>query len=139
MAILRKNIISSMYYGAPEVIIKRAKELRKNQTPAEKKIWDVLGAKRMLGLHFRRQHPIDWYIADFYCHTIRLVIEVDGPIHEEIERSEYDLNREAQLDRYDIQVIRFANQQVHDSFEEVKKIIELVCRDLIDKYKDETP
>ena len=61
--------------------IKRAKELRKNMTPAEKMLWQQLRAKRFNGLKFRRQQIIEGFIVDFYCHFLCLVIKNDGKIH----------------------------------------------------------
>jgi very-short-patch-repair endonuclease len=61
-------------------------------------------------LRFRRQHPIDIFIADFYCHEARLVIEIDGDIHN--YSIEYDDGREAEIEKYNIKVIRFSNDQV---------------------------
>jgi very-short-patch-repair endonuclease len=59
----------------------RAQELRQEMTPAEAKLWQHLRAKRLNGLKFRWQHPLGPFIADFYCHAHRLVIEIDGDIH----------------------------------------------------------
>ena len=75
----------SMFYNAKPHIFEKAKMLRKNMTEAEQKLWGKLKREKMLGLRFRPQHPIDIFIADFYCHPIKLVIEVDGGIHQ-IER-----------------------------------------------------
>ena len=61
--------------------VQRAKELRRQMTPEENILWQYLRANRLHGLHFRRQQIIDGFIADFYCHASRLVIEVDGKIH----------------------------------------------------------
>ncbi len=66
-------------------------------TPEEIKLWDYLRGKRICGLRFRAQHPIDRYIVDFYCHPIKLVIEVDGRIHKSKDRMEYDIGRETDL------------------------------------------
>ena len=62
-------------------ILKRAKELRKEMTPAERCLWNRIRANRLGGWHFRRQQIINGFIIDFYCHKAELVIEVDGPIH----------------------------------------------------------
>ncbi|WP_369426718.1 endonuclease domain-containing protein [Waterburya agarophytonicola] len=61
--------------------IKRAKELRQNMTPVEKILWDYLRAKRLNNLKFRRQQIIEEFIVNFYCHSLGLIIEVDGEIH----------------------------------------------------------
>ena len=84
MAKVGKTRENAMYYGASPLIIKRAKELRQIQTPAEVRLWQILEAKQIYGLHFRRQHPVGKYIVDFYCHSIKLAIEIDGKIHNQI-------------------------------------------------------
>ena len=81
-------------------------------TEAETILWNELKNRKFNGLKFRRQHPIQQYIADFYCHEKRLVIEVDGDIHNGGDQNEHDLNRSAELDRLGIRVIRFSNEQV---------------------------
>ena len=70
-----------MFYGAAPIIHKQARELRKRQTKAEKVLWDFL-TNHKLQVKFRRQHPIGKFIADFYCHNLKLVIEADGEIHQ---------------------------------------------------------
>jgi very-short-patch-repair endonuclease len=71
-----------MYFGAKPAIFKLAKELRKAETEAEKILWSKLNRNQILNLQFRKQHPINIFIADFYCPKIKLVIELDGSIHE---------------------------------------------------------
>ena len=72
-----------------------------------------------MGLKFRRQHPLHFYIADFYCHEQRLVVEIDGEMHEQEQLKEHDENSTAELEKYGIRVIRFTNKQVINSIEEV--------------------
>ena len=74
-------------------------------TVAEDRLWEQLKEKKLLGLRFRPQHPIDIFIADFYCHPLKLIIEVDGGIHKSIEQKEYDLGREGELEIWGIRVI----------------------------------
>ncbi len=76
-------------------IFTRARELRQPQTPAERKLWSRLRNQRLGGFKFRRQHPIDRFIVDFYCATCHLVVEVDGDSH--TEQAEYDAARTAWL------------------------------------------
>lgn len=73
-------------------------------------------------MRFRRQHPIDIFIADFYCHTARLVIELDGEIHK--KQIEYDNGRTAEIEHFDIKVLRFKNSEVENNIEKVVKHIE---------------
>jgi very-short-patch-repair endonuclease len=95
----------------------RAKELRRDLTPAERMLWSLVRANRLAGLNFRRQHPIGPYIADFYCHETQLVVEIDGESHEAtIER---DVNRTAFLQQYGISVFRVSNEDVLTNLEVV--------------------
>jgi len=71
----------SMFYRAPASIFKKAAMLRGNLTSAEVKLWQRLRGNQILGLRFKAQHPIDLYIADFYCHRAKVVIEIDGLNH----------------------------------------------------------
>ena len=83
----------NMFYGAGPIIFQRAEELRNKMTAAEKIIWDAIHINEW-HLKFRRQHPISDYIADFYCHEIKLVIEIDGDIHDDDEVKQMDETRE---------------------------------------------
>src|SRR4051794_32071831 len=76
-----RNIVRGQVVA--EEKIERAKELRQDMTPAEKRLWDCLRKNRLDGLHFRRQQVIDGFIVDFYCHAAALVVEIDGEIHEQ--------------------------------------------------------
>jgi very-short-patch-repair endonuclease len=113
-----------LFYGAKPSVFEKARELRKNMTEAETILWSALRRKNLDGHRFRRQHPIDRFIADFYCHKARLVIEVDGEIHNEDEQKEYDEGRNAELERYGLKVIRFTNEQVKNDLEKVVLEIE---------------
>ncbi len=111
-----------MFEGASHIIFENAKHLRKNMTDAEKVLWMYLKVG-IGGLKFRRQHPIGLYIADFYCHKIRLVIEVDGSIHEDAAIKKLDQARQNDLEKWGCNILRFTNQQVMNQIEEVRKII----------------
>jgi very-short-patch-repair endonuclease len=76
-----------------------------------------------LGLRFRRQHPIDIFIVDFYCHEARLVVEIDGAIHK--NQYEYDDGRAAEIEKFGIEIIRFTNEEVENNIGHVIKKIEL--------------
>ena len=115
-----------MYFGATPDVFKKAKELRKYETDAEKILWTKLNRNQILGLQFRRQHPIDRFIADFYCAKIQLVVEVDGSIHELPENKDYDIGRSEILNDFGITVIRFSNEQIINEIDKtiikIKKI-----------------
>ena len=99
----------------------RAKELRKNMTEAEKKLWKEY--LRSFPHRVLRQRPIDHYIVDFYCAKLKLVIEVDGCIHDNKNQGEYDKQRTLFLNAYELTVIRFKNEEVINEFERVCKDI----------------
>jgi len=96
----------------PEEIRKYARKLRQNQTDAEQLLWNFLRDRRFAGKKFRRQHPIDRYIIDFYCHEERLAVELDGGQHNENSRQRYDDQRSAFLKEQGIRVVRFWNNDV---------------------------
>ena len=112
-----------MYLGAPNVIFENAKALRANQTAAEIHLWDYLKLKP-LGFRFRRQHPIKLYIADFYCHSLKLIIEVDGEIHDLKEVKQNDNERQKFLEDEGIFFLRFTNDEIKQNFVNVKTKIE---------------
>ena len=125
----------SMFYNAKPHIFEKAKALRNDMTNSELTLWENLKEKQMLGLRFHPQHPIDIFIADFYCHPIKLVIEVDGGIHKTTDQREYDIGRTAELNYWDIEVIRFTNEEIENKINEVIKEIEKTCI----KRKSELP
>jgi len=94
-----------MFEGASHIIFENAKHLRKNMTDAEKVLWMYLKGG-IAELKFRRQHPIGLYIADFYCHKIRLVIEVDGSIHEDAAIKKLDEVRQSDLEKMGLQYFK---------------------------------
>ncbi len=102
--------MSDMHYGAGPAIFKKAKELRDNPTRAEEFLWEKIRRNQLSGFKFRRQHPIANFIADFYCHEVRLVVELDGSIHRKIEQKDYDNGREHELRTFGIKVLRFKNE-----------------------------
>ena len=94
-----------------------ARRMRMAQTPAEAALWDRLRGKKLEGLRFRRQHTIDRFVVDFFCSKAKLVVELDGPIHNFHERE--DTARQAHLLSHGIRVLRFRNEEVEQSVEEV--------------------
>lgn len=104
MAYLGKTIEREMYFGAKSDLFKLAIEMRKNPTHAEKVLWKHLKKLRLQGYTFRRQHPIDIFIADFYCHKIKLIIEVDGEVHYGDEAQEHDDGRTGELEKFGVKV-----------------------------------
>lgn len=112
-----------MFEGASHIIFANAKHLRKNMTDAEKALW-IHVKKDVLGLKIRRQHPIGIYIADFYCHKVKLIIEIDGSIHNSADNMQLDAQREADLISWGYNIIRFSNEYVLSKPEEAIRKIE---------------
>jgi very-short-patch-repair endonuclease len=113
-----------MFYGAKRKIFQNAEVLRSNMTISEKLLWERLN-KSQLGVRFKAQHPLDIFVADFYCHKFKLVVEIDGEIHN--KQKEYDEGRAAEMGNYNLKVIRFTNDQVLNEIdwvvEEIKKYL----------------
>jgi len=102
-------------------IFGRAKELHRNMSPAEAKLWKHLRAHRMGDVHFRNQHAIGNYIVDFCAPRRKLIIELDGSQH--LDQAEYDEERTKYLEARGYRVLRFWNNDVMDNTEAVLKVI----------------
>src|SRR5216684_2308851 len=95
----------------------KARELRKNPTEAEKKLWNHLRLRQLGGYKFRRQHPLGLYIVDFICLEKRLIIEVEGG--QDSEQVDYDEERTAWLEAQGFCIVRFWNNEVLNEIEMV--------------------
>lgn len=103
-----------------------ARELRQEETEAEKKLWNALRGKRLNGLKFRRQHPYERTILDFFCVEHQLVVELDGSIHDEPDQFASDEERTKYLNDYGLKIIRFHNEEILKDLPNVlQKIIEI--------------
>ncbi len=104
-----------MHHGARPKLFQYARNNRDNPTDTEAMLWDALRDKRLGNYKIRRQHPVDKYILDFYCHAKRLAIEIDGGYHCSSEQIVKDEARTRALSELGIRVIRFRNERVeHD-------------------------
>ena len=117
--------------------LEQAKSLRRRTTPAERRLWSALRGHRLAGLHFRRQQIIDGFIVDFYCHAARLVVEVDGPVHE--RQVEYDADRDAILAARELQILRFRNEEIMHNLDDVLERIRMACQARVDPLPDPPP
>ncbi len=109
-------------------LVERAREMRKNMTDAEKKLW--FGYLRNFKYRVLRQRPIDHFIVDFYCAELKLVIEVDGGQHFTENGLGYDNERTQILEGYGIKVLRFTNQDVLYNFSSVCDAIEYESKNI---------
>lgn len=120
------------------IILSRAREMRQPQTPAEATVWQNL-RNRNLKYKFRRQHPIDRFIIDFYCAEAKLLIEIDGESHLQKEQIEYDAARTEYLEDLGYKVIRFTNNDVRYSIHAVIDEIVQVVESRIELLKRNAP
>jgi very-short-patch-repair endonuclease len=104
--------------------ISSAREMRKNLTPPEARLWVALRGTALNGLRFRRQHPIGPFILDFYCHSARLAVEVDGMQHEHDDNPARDEQRDLWLERHGLTVLRVRASDVRDNLDGVLALIE---------------
>ena len=98
-----------------------AVQMRREITWSENLLWQHLRANRLAGLHFRRQQIIDGFIVDFFCHSAKLVIEVDGSVHH--KQQEYDAERSRILEVRQLHILRFTNDQIRDEITSVLQTI----------------
>jgi imidazole glycerol-phosphate synthase subunit HisF len=112
-----------MFLKANPEIFKRAAELRQNLTYSELILWGYLKGSP-LGYKFRRQHPVSIYIADFYCHALKLIIEIDGNVHADLEVRLNDKERQGNLEQEGIKFLRFTDKDVEKKLEVVIATIE---------------
>jgi imidazole glycerol-phosphate synthase subunit HisF len=118
-----------MFYGASHLLFDKARELRNNMTDAETILWGYL-RQHPMGMKFRRQHPLGIYIADFYCHKLKLVIEVDGKIHDKDAVKIEDEKRQNQLELDGLRIVRFKNEEILKKPEIVFESIDLLITEL---------
>ncbi len=117
----------SMHLNAKVSTFRNAEKLRNRLTASEKILWEELRKRKLIDLKFRRQHPISRYVLDFYCHEAKLGIELDGKYHEKKSQQLYDKDRTENLEKYNIQIIRFTNDDVINSLQKVLNRIQEAC------------
>jgi ATP-dependent DNA helicase RecQ len=112
---------------APMTLLEQAQELRLNMSPPELKLWDQLRGRRLDGFKFRRQHPFDPYVLDFYCPEKRLAVEVDGEAHSMGDNPARDARRDAYLAKQGVRVLRFSARTV---FEDMDAVVRTIAAEL---------
>ena len=105
-------------------LTENAKLLRKNSTPQEEKLWNLLRTKKYKNLKFKRQQPIGKYIVDFVCREKWLIIELDGGQHNEEKNIIYDDERTKYLESIGFKVVRFWNNDIDNNIEGVFEVID---------------
>ena len=107
--------------GTTPEIESAARWLRKNMTPAEQRLWTVLKDRQLNGSKFRAMHPVGRFFVDFYCPACRLMIEVDGSVHD--TQTDHDAARTEQLETYGYRVLRFTNDEIINHLPDVLNTI----------------
>jgi len=107
-------------------LVERCREFRKNPTEAENTLWQAIRGRQIAGLKFRRQHLFWGFIFDFYCPEIKLVIEVDGNVHQNEDQRERDNLRTEIIKDHGIRIIRFRNSDVTGHLDETLQQIRLI-------------
>jgi very-short-patch-repair endonuclease len=110
-----------------DISLVRRRSLRRRSTDAEHLLWRLLRRRGVLGIKFRRQHPVGPFILDFYCADHRLAIELDGGQHYTDEARAYDEARTIYLARQGIRVLRFGNHELFEDAEAVLEVIRQAC------------
>jgi very-short-patch-repair endonuclease len=112
--------------GSPKIptLLDHAKSMRRDATPAEKRLWQGLRSQQQAGIKFRRQHPIGPFIADFFCANAKLVVELDGISHID---SKTDDRRDAWMQERGIRVLRFSNYEALSNPEGVLLATQMAC------------
>jgi very-short-patch-repair endonuclease len=105
-----------------------SRQLRKEQTLAEKLLWERLRNRKFNGIKFKRQHSINSFITGFYCYSNRIIIEVDGSIHNDKGIKEYDNSRQVYLEEIGFKIIRFTNSEIFRDIEKVLLEIGKFCK-----------
>lgn len=115
-------------------LVKKARQLRNNMTKPEIILWSRIMSKKIQGIKFRRQQPILNYIVDFYNHELKLIIEIDGEIHDNSEIAINDMDRENDLISHGFNVLRFKNYEIETELSRVlQKINSVVSEELLKK------
>ena len=129
-----RNKTTSRIRGTTPEIEAAARRLRRNMTPPEQKLWEALKGKKLGGLKFRAQHPVGPCILDFYCPACKLVVELDGGVHD--EQAAYDESRTQQLENYGHCIIRFRNEEV---LEDLPSVLERILEAARESPPDPPP
>jgi very-short-patch-repair endonuclease len=108
---------------------KKRQNLRNNATKAEKLLWQKL-KNSQLGYKFRRQHGIKQYVVDFYCPKLKLIVELDGDVHNFIEQQKHDWIKEKNLEKLGFKIIRYHNNEIIKDIDKVMVNIKAICKKL---------
>jgi very-short-patch-repair endonuclease len=123
---MRTNALETEARARMQATKEQARKLRRSSTPAEKVLWERLRHRQLQGLKFLRQYPIGPFVADFCCRDRRLIVELDGEVHERPQQAAHDSERDAYLKGLQYVVLRFPNQRVLENLDAVVREIATV-------------
>ncbi len=112
---MKPELRRTMHVGASPTIFMHARQLRNNPTKAEQYLWTFLRNRQMENVKFRRQHPVDDFVVDFYTHELKLSIEIDGEYHEDKIQRFADEDKNFRLRAFGHLVLRYTNKDVFDN------------------------
>jgi very-short-patch-repair endonuclease len=121
LSLVSERDFGSGFLRKKQLLHQRARQLRREQTPSEAKLWQSLRGRQFAGCKFRRQFPVRGYIADFCCPERKLIIELDGEQH--LEQQEYDVDRTLELEAHGYSVMRFWNNELVENMDGVMEAI----------------
>ena len=113
--------------GVEPIVQQTAELLRRRATSSEVILWEALRGRQCAGMKFRRQHAVGPFIVDFYCSSARLVVEIDGEIHDDLDVAEHNALRQEHLERYGLRVLRFTNLEITENLSHVLAQIAKTC------------
>lgn len=119
----RRGVTEPIRQEIPGYIYELCRKLRANQTLPEELLWGALRNRQLGGFKFHRQHPLNRYIADFYCADQALIVELDGAVHHQIAQQEYDQIRDAELQARNLRIIQIQNDEIKTNLEQVLQTI----------------
>ena len=123
--------VGEVWRGATAAKLELARQMRREQTEAERVLWRAMRGRTLGGFKFRRQHVVAGFLADFYCPAARLAIEVDGEVHN--SHQDYDQGRDAVFRSLGIRTMRFTNDDVLRFLPQVRDAIRRECNALTGK------
>ncbi len=129
MVKLRGSEDYPFYFGARAETLRLAGELRRTMTKSEKLLWQQLRNRQVDGLRFRRQHPVNEFIVDFFCYEAMLAVEIDGSVHDDSVQSERDIGRTHIINEFGIELIRFTNKEIENNIDRVVEKIKTKAKE----------
>lgn len=124
---MRSNDFSSMYYNAQPHHLEKAKRLKRNMADMKLKLWEGLKDRKVCGLRFRPQHPIEDFIVDFYCHLLKLVVSVTNEVNE-FPQNELEIEKQRKLKEWGIKEVYFSKDEIEGRLDSAIDQLKMICK-----------